>query len=96
MRGPTAGRSRPARDLKSGISGRLQDRLLETIEVSCSSAQEGHLEGSETEIADENLIDPVLVPHEGSPEEFHLAVNDGGPDPGEESHYSASSGGESS
>ena len=44
VKGPAAGRSRSARDLKSGISGWLQDRLLETIEVSCSSAQEGHSE----------------------------------------------------
>ena len=35
----------------------------------------------------------MLVPHEGSPEEIHLAVNDGGPDPGEELHHSALSGG---
>ena len=38
VKGLAAGRSCPARDLKSGISGRLQDRLLETIEVNCSSA----------------------------------------------------------
>ena len=38
VKGLAEGRSRPTRDLKSGISGRLQDRLLETIEVSCSSA----------------------------------------------------------
>ena len=38
VKGPAAKRSRPTRDLKSNISGRLQDRLLETIEVSCSSA----------------------------------------------------------
>ncbi|RVW12048.1 hypothetical protein CK203_087280 [Vitis vinifera] len=42
VKGLAEGRSRPTRDLKSGISGRLQDRLLETIEVSCSSAQEDH------------------------------------------------------
>ena len=33
-----AGRSRLARDLKFDINGRLQDRLLETIKVSCSFA----------------------------------------------------------
>ena len=38
VKGPAAGRSCPARDLKSSISGQLQDRLLETIEVSYSSA----------------------------------------------------------
>ena len=39
MKGPTTRRSHPARDLKSGLIGRLQDRFLETIEVSCSSVQ---------------------------------------------------------
>ena len=85
-------RSRPAHDLKSGISGRLQDILLETIEVSCSSAQEDHPEESETEMAEENPTDPVLVPDEGSPKEIQPAMHDGGPEPGEESHPSASSG----
>ena len=33
----------------------------------------------------------MLVPDEGSPEEIQSAVNDGGSDPGEESHPSASS-----
>ena len=93
VKGPTAGRSRPAHDLKSGISGRLQDRLLETIEVSCSSAQEGHPEERQMEIAEENPTDPVVVPDEGSPEEIQPAVNDGGPAPGEESHHNASLGG---
>ena len=51
VKGPATRRSRPTRDLKSGINGWLQDRLLETIKVSCSSAQENHLEGSETEMA---------------------------------------------
>ena len=45
VKGPAARRSRPTSDLKSGISGRLQDRLLEAIEVSCSSAREGYPEG---------------------------------------------------
>ena len=52
VKGTATRRSRPARDLKSGISGRLQDILLETIEVSCSSAQEDHPEESETEMAE--------------------------------------------
>ena len=38
VKGPAKRRSRPAHDLKSGISGRLQDHLLETIEVNCSSS----------------------------------------------------------
>ena len=93
VKGLAAGRSRLACDLKSGISGRLQYRFLETIEVNCSSAQEGHPEGRQTEIAEENPTDPVLVPDEGSPEEIQPAVNDGGPSPGEKSHHNASSGG---
>ena len=51
MKGPATRRSRPARDLKSGLIGRLQDRFLEAIEVSCSSVQEDHPEESETEMA---------------------------------------------
>ncbi|RVW85981.1 hypothetical protein CK203_041526 [Vitis vinifera] len=90
--GPATRRSCPARDLKSSISGRLQDRFLETIEVSYSSAQENHPEGSETEMAEDNPIDQVLVPDEGSPEEIQPTVNDGGPESGEESHPNASSG----
>ena len=70
VKGPATRRSRLARDLKSGISGRLQDRLLETIKVSCSSAQENHPEGSETEMAEDNPTDPMLVPDEGSPEKI--------------------------
>ena len=45
------------------------------------------------EMAEENPTDPVLVPNEGSPEEIQPSVNDGGPEPVEESHPSASSGG---
>lgn len=38
MKGPATERSRSPRDLTTDISERLQDRLHETIEVSCSSA----------------------------------------------------------
>ncbi|RVW36608.1 hypothetical protein CK203_072891 [Vitis vinifera] len=38
VKGPATRRSRPARDLKSGLIGRLQDRFLETIEVNCSGS----------------------------------------------------------
>ena len=38
VKGPATKRPRPAYDLKFGINGRLQDILLETIEVNCSSA----------------------------------------------------------
>ena len=44
-------------------------------------------------MAEENPINLVLVPDEGSPEEIQLAMNDGGPDSREESHHNASSGG---
>ena len=85
VKGPATRRSRPARDLKSGLIGRLQDRFLEVIEVSCSSVQEDHPEGSETEMAEENPTAPVLVPDGGSPGETQPTENDGAPDPGEES-----------
>ena len=42
-------------------------------------------------MAEDNPTNPVLVPDEGSLEEIHPVVNDGGPEPGEESHPSASS-----
>ena len=93
MKGSATRRSRPARDLKFGLVGRLQDRFLEAIEVSCSSVQEDHHEGSETEMAEENPTAPVLVPDEGSPGETQLAENDGAPDLREESHPTASPGG---
>ena len=44
------------------------------------------------EMAEDNPIDQVLVPDEGSPEEIQPTVNDGGPESGEESHPNASSG----
>ena len=89
MKGPAAGRSRLARDLKSGISGRFQDRLLETIEVSCPSDQEGYPEGHQMEIAREDPSDPVLVPDEGSPEDIQPAVIDEGPTLRNEPHHNA-------
>ena len=93
MKGPTTRRSRPARDLKFSLIGRLQDRFLETIKVSCLSVQENHPEGSEREMAEENPTAPVLVPDGGSPKETQPAENDGAPDSGEESLSNASSGG---
>ena len=93
VKGSATRRSRPARDLKSGLIGRLQDRFLETIEVSCSSVQEDHAEGSEAEMAEENPIAPVLVPDESSPRKTQPAENDGAPDPREKSHPTVLSGG---
>ena len=93
VKGPVTRRSCLARDLKSGLIGWLPDRFLETIEVSCSSVQEDHPEGSEMEMAEENPAPPVLVPDGGSPRETQSAKNDGAPDPEKESLSNASSGG---
>ena len=84
VKGPATKRSRPARDLKVGLIGQLQDRFLETIEVSCSSVQDDHPEGSETEMAEENPTAPALVPDGGSLGEAQPAENEGAPDSGEE------------
>ncbi|KAL6340526.1 hypothetical protein AAG906_010434 [Vitis piasezkii] len=58
VKGPPLKRSRSARNLKSGLIGRLQDRLQE-IEVSCSSAHDAHPEGGEVEMATETPAVPV-------------------------------------
>ena len=81
VKGPATRRSRPARDLKFGLIGRLQDRFLETIKVSCSSVQDDHPEGSEMEMAEENPATPALVPDGGLPEEAQPVENEGAPDP---------------
>ena len=60
VKGPATRRSR---------SGRLQDRFLKTIEVSCSSVREDHPEGSKTEMAEQNPVASVLVPDGSSPGE---------------------------
>ncbi|RVW25988.1 hypothetical protein CK203_098055 [Vitis vinifera] len=62
-------------------------------QVSCSSVQDDHPEGSEVEMAEENPAAPALVPDGGSPEETQPAKNDGAPDPEEESLSNASLGG---
>lgn len=80
---PATGRSCPARDLTTSINGRLQHRLLETIEVSCSSVWEDHPEGHQTEIAGEDPSDPVLIQDEDSPGGAHPAVDEEGPAPRE-------------
>ena len=90
VKGSASKRPSSARNLKSGLLGRLQDRFQE-IEVSCSSAQDAHPEGSETEIATETPSIPVVVPDEGTPEETQPAANEGAPTPEEESPSHASS-----
>ncbi|RVW60679.1 hypothetical protein CK203_048884 [Vitis vinifera] len=62
------------------------------IEVSCSSAQDAHPEGSEVEMATETSIVPVVVPDEDAPGETHPAENVEAPNPEEESPSVASSG----
>ncbi|RVW88796.1 hypothetical protein CK203_034651 [Vitis vinifera] len=91
--GAASRRSSSARNLKSCLIGRLQDRFQETIEVSCSSVQDDHPEGSETEMATETPAVPVVVPDEGMPGETQPAENEGAPDLEEESPSNASSGG---
>ena len=91
VKGSPSKRSCSARNLKSGLIGRLQDRLQE-IEVSCSSAQDAHPEGSEVEMATETSIVPVVVPDEDAPGETHPAENVEAPNPEEESPSVASSG----
>ncbi|KAL6331860.1 hypothetical protein AAG906_020207 [Vitis piasezkii] len=77
VKGPVSKRSRLARNLKSGLIGRLQDRFQEI----------------ETEITTETPAAPVVVPDEGAPGETHPAENVEAPDPEEESLSNASSGG---
>lgn len=64
----------PARDLTSGLIGKLQDRFGDTIEVSCSSAQEVRPEKDETVMAEKSPPGPVPVMEEGLLEETHPEV----------------------
>ena len=90
-KGPARRRSCPARDLKSGLLGRVQDRFLETIEVNCSFVQDDHPEENKAEMAAENPPAPVVVPDGGSPGETQPAETARAPDPEEESLSNASS-----
>ena len=76
VKGPASRRSSSAWNLKSDLIGRLQDCFQETIEVSCSSVQDDHPEGSETEMTTKTPAVPVVVPDEGTPEETHSAANE--------------------
>ena len=93
VKGPSSKRPRSARNLRSGLIGRLQDRQQE-IEVSCSSAYDAHPEGGEVEMATETPAVPVMVPDEVAPGETHPAVNVEAPNPEQESPFVASSGGD--
>ena len=92
VKGPASRRPSSVQNLKSGLLGRLQDRFQETIEVNCSSVQDDHSKGSETEMATEIPTVPMVVPDEGTPGETQPAENEGAPDPGEELLSNASSG----
>ena len=92
MKGPPSKRPRSARNLRSGLIGRLQDRQQE-IEIRCASAQDAHPEGGEVEMATEILVAPVMVPDEVAPGETHPAVNVEAPYPERKSPSAASSGG---
>ena len=94
VKGPTSRRPSSARNLKSGLIGRLQDRFQETLEVSCSSVQDDHQDGSETETATETPTVPMMAPDEGMPGETHPAANEGAPDPEEDLLSNTSSGGD--
>ena len=93
VKGPASRRSSSVRNLKSGLIGRFQDRFQETIEVNCSSVQDDHPEGNETEMATETPVVPVVVPDESMPGETQPIENEGAPDLEEESPSNASSGG---
>ncbi|XP_034672494.1 uncharacterized protein LOC117904081 [Vitis riparia] len=90
VKGPTRRRLRLVRDLKSGLAGRLQDRFVEGIEVSCSSVPEGRPEGGEAEVAEESPAIPVLVPAEVPPREAQPVENAEGVAPQEDSLSNAS------
>ena len=92
VKGPPSKRPRSARNLRSGLIGRLQDRQQE-IEVSYSSAYDAHPEGGEVEMATETPTVLVIVPDEVAPGETHPAVNVEAPHPERKSPSAASSGG---
>ncbi|RVW35072.1 hypothetical protein CK203_079885 [Vitis vinifera] len=91
--GPPSKRPRSARNLRSGLLGRLQDRQQE-IEVSCSSAHGAHPEGGEVEMTTEPPAVPEMVPAEVALGETHPVVNADAPNPEQESPSVASSGGD--
>ena len=93
VKGPPSKRPRSARNLRSGLLGRLQDRQQE-IEVSCSSAHDTHPEGGEVEMTTEPPAVPEMVPAEVALGETHPVVNAEAPNPEQESPSVASSGGD--
>ncbi|KAL6345540.1 hypothetical protein AAG906_017265 [Vitis piasezkii] len=67
VKGPPLKKPRSARNLKSGLIGRLQERQQE-IEVSCASAHDAHPDGGEVEMATETPAAPVIILDEDAPE----------------------------
>ena len=94
MKRPVSKRLSSARNLKSGIIGRLQDRFQETIEVSCSSAQDDNPEEGETKMVSEIAAVPAVVPDEGTPGETYPVEKEGAPNPEEKLLSDASLGGD--
>ena len=92
MKRPPSKRPRSARNLRSRLIGRLQDRQQE-IEVSSSSAYDAHPEGGEVEMTTETPAVPVMVQDQVAPWETHPAVNVEAPNSEQESPSVASSGG---
>ncbi|KAL6334837.1 hypothetical protein AAG906_022826 [Vitis piasezkii] len=91
VKGPPPKKPRSARNLKSGLIGRLQERQQE-IEVSCASAHDAHPEGGEVEMATETPAAPVIILDEDAPGETHPVENVEVPNPEQESPSVASSG----
>lgn len=81
VEGPIKGRSHPPCDLTTGLNGRLQLRLYETIEVNCLSAREEHLEGNQTEIAREDPSGTVLIQDDDSSGDVHPVRDEMDPTP---------------
>ncbi|KAL6349980.1 hypothetical protein AAG906_002087 [Vitis piasezkii] len=93
VKGPPPKKPRLARNLKSGLIGRLQERQQE-IEVSCASAHDAHPDGGEVEMATETPAAPVIIPDEDAPGKTHPVENVEVPNPEQESPSVSSSEGE--
>nr|CAN79631.1 hypothetical protein VITISV_038057 [Vitis vinifera] len=72
--GSSSKRPRSARNLRSGLLGRLQDRQQE-IKVSCASTHDAHPEGGEVEMVTETPAVPVVILDEDAPEETRPIEN---------------------
>ncbi|KAL6348382.1 hypothetical protein AAG906_005687 [Vitis piasezkii] len=93
VKGPLLKKPRSARNLRSGLLGRLQDRQQE-IEVSCVPAHDARPEGGEVEIATEVPAAPVIILDADSPGKIDPAKDVEAPCPEQKLPPVASSGGE--